>query len=105
MFWVYVTTVPLTVLTLANLIAAWTDGGARRKWWLIAAVIVSLERIATFSYFIPTMVGLMSSKLPDVEVKATLSQWLLFNNARHVLTLFGWLMALKALSLPSESRG
>ena len=105
MFWVYVTTVPLTVLTLANLIAAWTDGGARRKWWLIAAVIVSLERIATFSYFIPTMVGLMSSKLPDVEVKATLSQWLLFNNGRHVLTLFGWLMALKALSLPRESRG
>jgi hypothetical protein len=105
MFWVYVTTIPLTVLTVANLIAAWTDIGTRRKWWLSAAVIVLLERIATFSYFIPTMIGLMSSELSQAEVKGALSQWLLFNNGRHVLTLSGWLMALKALSLSSEHRG
>jgi len=32
MFWVYVTTGPLTVLTLANLILAWKDRSTRRKW-------------------------------------------------------------------------
>jgi predicted acyltransferase len=51
MFWVYVTTIPLTLITVANLIAAWIDRSIRRKWWLSAAVIVMLERLATFSYF------------------------------------------------------
>jgi len=31
-FWAYVTTVPLTLLALANLIAAWLDKSVRRKW-------------------------------------------------------------------------
>lgn len=58
MFWVYVTTIPLTVLTVANLIAAWMDSSPRRSWWLSAAGVILLERVATFVYFIPTMVGL-----------------------------------------------
>jgi hypothetical protein len=105
MFWVYVTTIPLTVLTVANLISAWMDSSTRRKWWHSAAAIIVLERISTFSYFIPTMIGLTSSELPEAELKATLSQWLLFNHGRHVLTLSGWLMALKAFSWPSEHSG
>ena len=105
MFWVYVTTIPLTLLTAANLIASWMESNPRRKWWLSAAAIILLERIATFSYFIPTMISLTSSELPKAEIKATLSQWLLFNHGRHVLTLTGWLLALKALSLPGGHRG
>ena len=38
-FWVYMTTVPLTLLTLANLVAAWLDQGPRRYWWLGASVV------------------------------------------------------------------
>jgi hypothetical protein len=102
MFWVYVTTIPLTVLTVANLIAAWMDSSPRRSWWLSAAGVILLERVATFAYFIPTMVGLTSAELPDATVKAALAQWLFFNHGRHVLSLTGWLLALKALSLPSE---
>ena len=37
-FWVFVTTVPLRLLTLANLIAAWRAVGTLRAWWLAAAV-------------------------------------------------------------------
>jgi hypothetical protein len=100
MFWVYVTTVPLTLLTVANLLAAWRDWRPRRSWWLGAAAIIIIERIATFSYFIPTMVRLMGAEiLPEAEVKATLGQWMLMNHGRHALTLTGWLMALKAFSL------
>jgi hypothetical protein len=51
------------------------------------------------------MMGLTSSELPEAELKATLSPWLLFNHGRHVLTLSGWLMALKAFSWPSEHSG
>ena len=99
LLWVHVTTVPLTLLTLANLIAAWLDEGGRRKWWLGAVFILLVERITTFSYFIPAMLTLTSSDLPPTEIAARLSQWLLFNHARHLLTLGGWLMALKAMSL------
>jgi hypothetical protein len=101
LFWVYVTTVPLTLLTFANLIAAWLDKGGRRKWWLGAVLIVLVERLTTFSYFIPAMINLAASDLPDAEIAARLSQWLFFNHGRHLLTLAGWLMALKALSLPT----
>ncbi len=102
-FWVYVTTVPLTLLTLASLVAAWRDQGPRRYWWLGAVAITVAERSATFSYFIPTMIRLMGTEdLPEAEVKATLSQWRRRNYGRHVLTLAAWLAALKALSSPTR---
>lgn len=57
----------------------------------------------TFSYFIPTMIRLMSTEyLPESEVKPTLSQWRRLNYGRHVLTLASWLAALKALSSPTR---
>jgi hypothetical protein len=84
MFWVYVTTIPLTLIAVANLIAAWIYRSIRRKWWLSAAVIVMLERLATFSYFIPTMINLTSSNLPDPEINEKLSQWLFFNHGSYL---------------------
>ena len=101
LFWVYVTTVPLTLLTVANLVAAWVTHGPMRPWYLAAVFIIVMERIATFSYFIPTMVRLMGAEnLPEKEIKAGLSQWLLLNHGRHALTLAGWLAALRVFSLP-----
>ena len=106
LFWVYVTTVPLTLLTLANLVAAWLEQGPRRYWWLGAAAISVVEQIATFSYFIPTMVWLQGTEgLSEAEVQAALSQWLLLDYGRHVLTLAAWVAALKALSLPDKHGG
>ena len=37
-FWVFVTTGPLTPLTVANLLFAWRASGALRRWWMTAAV-------------------------------------------------------------------
>src|SRR6266852_2610554 len=37
-FWAFVTTVPLTLLTLVNLPLAWQSLGSRRGWWLGAAL-------------------------------------------------------------------
>lgn len=102
LFWVYVTTIPLTLLTLANAIAAWVDDGPRRIWWVLAVGVTIVERLATFSYFIPTMLRLSSATdAPAAEVRAGLSRWLLVNNGRHLLTLVAWLAALKALTTPS----
>ena len=102
-FWAYVTTVPLTLLTLANLAVAYAAQGPRRGWWLGAAVMILAERIGTFSYFIPTAMKLMRADiLPASTAGAMASQWVLLNYVRSALTLAGWLAALKALSLPSQ---
>jgi hypothetical protein len=96
-FWAYVTTGPLTLLTLANLFAAWTATGPARGWWLAAALLVLADRVVTFSYFIPTMVGLMNAADSPASV-AIASRWSALNYVRHALVLGGWLTALKALS-------
>src|SRR4030088_3351896 len=42
-FWAFVTTVPLTLLTLASLAVAWRAQGPLRDWWLAAALITLVE--------------------------------------------------------------
>jgi hypothetical protein len=97
-FWAYVTTGPLTLLTLANLLAAWSASGPARAWWLAAGILVLADRMLTFSYFIPTMVGLMSAADSPAST-AIATRWASLNYLRHALALAGWLTALKALSL------
>lgn len=97
-FWAYVTTGPLTLLTLANLVAAWRASGTLRTWWLTGAMAALAERLFTFAYFIPTMIGLMQA--PDsAESVATATQWENLNYLRHAMVLIAWLAALKAFSL------
>jgi len=101
-FWAFVTTIPLTLLTLANLVVAWQSQGQMHEWWLAAAVITLVERILTFSYFIPTAIQLMRAEtLPSPKVEAMASQWMKLNYVRASLGLIAWLAALKALSLPT----
>src|SRR4051812_10655209 len=47
-FWLSVTTVPLTLLTLASLVAAWQSQVPRREWWLGAAIMTLFERVGAF---------------------------------------------------------
>lgn len=100
-FWVFVTTVPLTLLTLANLVAAWRARGPVRGWWLGAALAALGERIFTFSYFIPTMLILMSAEPPPAsEAVAMALRWENLNYVRHAISLGAWCAALRAFSLP-----
>jgi len=99
-FWVYVTTVPLTFLTLTNLVAAWQAPGPIRGWWLGAALAALADRIFTFSYFVPTMVKLMNDEtLPPSQAVVMALRWGRLNYLRHVFVLAAWLLALRALSL------
>jgi len=73
-FWAFVSTMPLTLLTLISLYAAWRADGPVRFWWLSAALAALADRLFTFSYFIPTMVRLMA--VPDSsESVAIASRW------------------------------
>jgi len=99
-FWVFVTTVPLTLLTLANLIAAWWAQGTIRGWWIGAAVAALADRVFTSSYFVPTMIKLISdANLSQSEAVAMAVRWGQLNYLRHVFVLTAWLLALKAFSL------
>jgi hypothetical protein len=102
-FWVFVTTIPLTLLTVANLFAAWRSAGVVRTWWLTAALAALADRVVTFAYFIPTMVGLMSAA-DSPESVAAATRWSNLNYLRHAVVLLAWLAALKTLSLISSVR-
>jgi hypothetical protein len=102
-FWGFVTTVPLTVLTLANLYAAWAASGPVRVWWLAAALVALAERLFTFSYFIPTMMQLMNTEDSPAAV-ALASRWSKLNLVRHALGLAAWLAALRTLELLAQDR-
>jgi hypothetical protein len=97
-FWVYVTTGPLTLITLANLIAALLHRGAARSWWVAASVAALAERAATFSYFIPTMMTLMANQMVPSEAVQMARQWQNLNSLRHAAVLVAWLLALKAFA-------
>src|SRR5258707_11731274 len=77
-FWAFVTTIPLTLLTLASLYAAWHSVGAVRTWWLAAAGLALADRALTFAYFIPTMVGLMNA-VDSLESAAIATRWMHVN--------------------------
>ena len=97
-FWAFVSTGPLTLLTLANLVAGWRSRGPVKAWWLSAAGIATVERALTFSYFIPTMLALI--EVPDsTEAVATATTWLHVNHVRHLLVLIAWLLAMQTLCL------
>ena len=102
-FWAFVTTLPLTIIAFANLFAAWGAPSAVRGWWLATAVAVLFDRVFTFTYFIPTMVGLLRS--PDSPAAAAAAaRWSNLNYARHAIALTAWLAALKTFALVHQQR-
>jgi hypothetical protein len=101
-FWVFVTTVPLTLLTIASTYAAWHAAGPLRAWWLAAALAAVADRVLTFAYFIPAMIGLLSAAdSPDAAAAAT--RWSHLNYLRHAIVLVAWLAALRAFALHAVS--
>lgn len=99
-FWGYITTVPLTLLTLAGCVIAWNPATARERWWLLAAAVMLAERVGTFGYFIPTLLKLaQAERFPAAETAQAARHWVVRNRIRCLLAFAGWLAALRALSL------
>jgi MFS family permease len=96
-FWALVSTLPLTLLTLLNLYLAVHAPEPLRSWWLLAALCALADRLFTFTYFIPTMIGLMGSTESPQSI-ASAARWANLNYARHALTLAAWLAALKTFA-------
>ncbi|MFW7381641.1 MAG: anthrone oxygenase family protein [Oligoflexus sp.] len=97
-FWAFISTGPLTLLTLASLFLARKFRETAGKWWFGSALLSLGERIFTFTYFIPVMLTLMEASsgfTNDVVSQAV--QWERLNYLRHALSFFSWFAALKAL--------
>ncbi len=104
-FWVYVTTVPLTLLTLTSLVVAWQAPDVVRNWWLGAATAALIDRVITFTYFVPTMIRLMRGEPGGSEAVAKALQWVRLGYFRHATTLATWLAALMAFYLMGKHGG
>jgi hypothetical protein len=100
-FWGFVTTVPLTILCIANLIAASLFHGVGSDWWLISSIIIAIERVFTFSYFIPKVLKVQqgTESISKPQLKRMATQWNHLNYIRLTITLIAWILALEAFSL------
>ena len=104
-FWAFVTSGPLTLVTIASLLVVWGYAGPSRAWWIAALAAVMVERALTFGYFIPTMISLQGETGMSAATSARLATWSLANHLRHVLSFGAWLLALRALSLLNAQQG
>jgi hypothetical protein len=104
-FWAFVTTGPLTLLTLAGLATVWRTRGKVRKWWLVSLGAVLIDRGMTFAYFIPTMMELMGGNLAPDEATAMAGRWGELNHLRHAATFVALLAAMKAFGAFHASKG
>jgi len=97
-FWVYTTTIPLTLLWIVNAAGSWKHLKATQGWWLVAVMLVFAERLGTFGYFIPAMIQLMAEDPPLAQEIAVTraARWDMLNTGRHLLTLAAWVSALLA---------
>jgi len=97
-FWGFVTTIPLTLLTIVNLVFACKAAAPLYGWWFSATLIILLERIGTFTFFIPTAIKLQKGEnLPVAKTSNMIFWWLRINYVRNALTFAALLIALKAL--------
>jgi len=100
-FWGFVTTGPLTLLTLTSVFAAWQAQGPSQAWWLGSALLTLVERIGTFGYFIPVAICLMKAEEPPSEAAcAQALRWSKLNRFRLAISGLAWLLGLFALSPP-----
>lgn len=105
-FWVYATTVPLTLLTLASLAVAWWTQDVVRNWWLGAATAALVDRGMTFTYFVPTMIKLMrGGAFGESEAATRALQWVRLGYVRQAANLVAWLAAMMAFWLMARHGG
>ena len=92
---------PLSLLSIINIVLAWQYTGAARTIWLTAALIVFIDRIITFAYFVPTMMRKFEhpEKIEERRLKKAVQVWTFLSPVRLLFELSAWSLALWALIL------
>jgi len=99
-FWVFVTSIPLTILTVVSIIYTFKSKGELKKWLGLATGAALIDRIMTFGYFVPTMISLMEyGNSQEKEIVDSAIFWSNFNYVRIAVVFLAWLAAMKAFSV------
>ncbi len=99
-FWPFIS--PLqALLAILNLVLAWRYTGNAHTAWLIAALIIVVNRVITFSYFVPTMVRKFERPegLDAAWLKKAVKLWTSLSPFRIVIEFLAWGTAVYALVL------
>lgn len=102
-FWAFVSTIPLTALTITQLFTKRFNGrheSAALTWLKISSTISCIERAMTFTFFIPNAIKLMNAEMSDKDdsTKQIALRWTRLNYARLLLSGLAWITAMKALT-------
>lgn len=102
-FWIVLT--PLVgLLGLANLVAAWRSSLPQRRLWLWGASGVVCMVVATFAYFVPTLLGFEALRqVGDETVAASVHLWVMLNWVRGAVYVAAWFCLLHAYGYGAES--
>jgi hypothetical protein len=97
------------LLSLLNIWAALQTSGAVRAIWLTAAIVIAIRSIATYSYFVPTMILKLykPETMTRADLEKTVRRWTSLSPLRIYLEFPAWIAALWVLSnlsrLPAAS--
>jgi hypothetical protein len=99
-FWPFVSPVS-ALLAIVNVYLALHQTGLVRSLWLAASIAIIVKSIATFAYFVPTMVRRIerAEKMDAAMLQSTVSLWTGLSPLRLVLEIFAWVVALRVLAL------
>jgi hypothetical protein len=97
-FWPFISPV-LSLLSIINIVLAWQNTGPARTIWLTASLIIFINRIITFSYFVPTMIRKFEhpEKTEAGQLRRSVQVWTFLSPLRILIELSAWCLALWAL--------
>ena len=87
------------LLSVVNIVLAWNYTGGAQVYWRIAAAAVFINRVVTFSYFIPVMIRkiMQPENIEAARLKTIVKQWTALSPLRLVAELLAWVMLVLAL--------
>jgi hypothetical protein len=87
------------LLSIINITLAWNYSGEAHGYWLGAAIAIFINRVITFSYFIPVMIRKIMQP-EDIEashLQSIVKQWTALSPLRLFPELLAWCLLIVAL--------
>jgi len=101
-FWAFIAPV-VQLLAIATLITGLRTRAEHRRWRITGTVITLIVGVSTIIWFVPNILQLLGEGVMTMsgdEVSSLANRWVSLNWVRAVVSLAGWLAALRALTIP-----
>jgi hypothetical protein len=87
------------LLSVINIVLAWHHTSGAQAYWLAAAVAVFINRLITFSYFIPVMIHkiMQPETIEAARLRGIVKRWIALSPLRLFFELFSWIMLVVVL--------